>query len=431
LQLSNKVAQSFPKLPLNNGEEIFLEGNMPEIDEEMKETADYAIKSAKDRYKKDLDFSEQSILVVDNILTKIYWGFSGRVDDGGEGGLVYNTALIWGSYLGEYMIFKWGGKWILKGSERIISINNIEFSPIKLVFQKITDHPEYSVEDYINETKRIIYTSVINPQNAQYVSKKSDRFKEQISVKPTKKPIAINRRLVYIVAGILGALIVIAGCITGYSVIRSGGLPAFGILGRVTSTVTETPTQIMMLTATSESTNTPNPTITQLPTYTPLPTNTPIPTLTPSSTFTQIPSSTPTETQTPFIPTNTRRPTLPPTSTPPPPTSTPKPPTAPPPPTNTQPPPVVIESCSVDPSTIPAGNNVTITFSVRFSASGYGFTAVNPHEYPGQGGCSGNDDDGDGVASCDGSSGLLPSSTTANILITTSVGDCSVSYRSQ
>jgi hypothetical protein len=432
LQLSNKVAQSFPKLPLNNGEEIFLEGNMPEIDEEMKETADYAIKSAKDRYKKDLDFSEQSILVVDNILTKIYWGFSGRVDDGGEGGLVYNTALIWGSYLGEYMIFKWGGKWILKGSERIISINNIEFSPIKLVFQKITDHPEYSVEDYINETKRIIYTSVINPQNAQYVSKKSDRFKEQISVKPTKKPIAINRRLVYIVAGILGALIVIAGCITGYSVIRSGGLPAFGILGRVTSTVTETQTQIMMLTATSESTNTPNPTITQLPTYTPQPTNTPIPTFTPSLTFTQIPSSTPTETQTPFIPTNTRRPTLPPTSTPPPPTSTPKPPTAPPPPTNTQPPPPSINSCSVNPSTVNWGEPTPLNFTVQFSAPGYGIEVTNfDPGFPGQDGCSDSNNDGDATASCTGNSGMVAPGTKITVTIQTPLGNCSTSYTAQ
>ncbi|MFZ2098296.1 MAG: hypothetical protein WAV05_16825 [Anaerolineales bacterium] len=433
---------------------------MPELNEEMKQTAEYAIKSARDRFKKELDFSEQSIIVLDNILTKIYWGFSGRTDNVGEGGLVFNTAMIWGSYLGEYMIFKWGGKWILKGADRLISINNIEFSPIKLVYEKITDHPELSVEDYINETKRIIYTSVINPQNAQHISKKTEQLKEQIPVKPTKKPVTINKRSIYIIAGFLGALAIIAVGIMGYVVIQTGGLPAFGLPEEITATDTTTPTQEVLLTATQEYTATPLPSATQLPTHTP--TETPLPSLTPSLTYSQVPSLTPTGTLTPFIPTNTLLPTRSPTSTSARPTSTRKPPTytpvppsntpvhptntsAPPtntsaPPTNTPVPPtstpvpVVVVSCQVNPSIVPAGNNVTITFSVRFSAAGYGFTAVNPHDYPGQGGCSANDgDDGsnDGVASCNGSSGLLPSSTIANILIKTSVGDCTVSYRTQ
>ena len=403
---------------------------MAEINEEMKEMADYAVKSAKDRYKKDLDFSEQSLIVLDNILTKIYWGFSGRTDNGGEGGLVYNTALIWGSYLGEYLIFKWGGNWILKGADRLVSINDIVFSPIKLIYQKISDHPEYSVEDYINDTKRIIYSSVVNPQNVQYLAKKNERIKEQISVKPTKKSVSIDRRTIYIIGGILGALVIIAGLITGYTIIRSGGLPAFGLAKEATSTNTATFTQVPP-TATLQLTDTPVPTITPLPTYTPQPTETPNPTFTSSPTSTEIPSPTPTDTETPFIPTNTPRPTFTRTFTPAPPTRTPIPPTPTnvQPPTSTQPPPVVIESCSVDPSIVPAGKNVTITFTVHFSAPGYGFNAINPHDFPNQGGCNGTDDNGDGIAWCDGSSGLLPSSTIANITITSSVGNCSVSYR--
>lgn len=45
------------------------------------------------------------------------------------------------------MRLKWGGTWMLKGSEELLSITNIEFSPISFVFQKITRHPEYSVEN--------------------------------------------------------------------------------------------------------------------------------------------------------------------------------------------------------------------------------------------------------------------------------------------
>src|SRR4030042_3937938 len=100
---------------------------MSTINDEMKATAEYAIKAAEQRFQQELDYSEQSIATLDNILEQIYWGFSFHPKDEAEGGLIYNTAMIWGSYLGEYLRLKWGGTWTLKGSDRIISITNIEF----------------------------------------------------------------------------------------------------------------------------------------------------------------------------------------------------------------------------------------------------------------------------------------------------------------
>jgi hypothetical protein len=388
---------------------------MPTINDEMKEIAEYAIKTARERYKKDLDFSEQSILILENILSKIYWGFSGRTDENGESGLLYNTALIWGSYLGEYMIFKWGGKWFLEGSDRLVSIHNIVFSPIKLIYQKLSDHPEYSLEDYINDTKRIIYTSVVNPETLDSLAKDNERIREKIAVEPTKKSVNFDRPTLYIIGGVVGAVIILAGFIFIYSRIRPGGLPASGIKNTATNTTTQISTRIFP-TATLRFTNTPIPTVTPLPTYTPLPTETPIPTFTPSPTFTEIPSSTPTETQTP---TNTPYPTLPPTSTPLPPTHPPPAPTV---------PPVVIVSCEVNPSIVEPDINQRITFIVHFSAPGYSFDAQNDSGYPGQSGCSGTDDDGDSVAFCDGMSGEIKAGTTVGVLITSSVGNCPTGY---
>jgi hypothetical protein len=94
------------------------------------------------------------------------------------------------------------------------------------------------------------------------------------------------------------------------------------------------------------------------------------------------------------------------------------------------PPPVVLISCIIDPSTVPVGTNVTITFIAHFSAPGYGFQAVVDSNY-GQSGCSGTDVDGDGMAYCDGSSGVLPVSATVNVTFTSSVGDCVASYSSR
>jgi hypothetical protein len=385
---------------------------MPTVNEEMKEIAEYAVKSARDRYKKNLDFSEQSILILENILTKTFWGFSGHSDENGESGLLYNTALIWGSYLGEYMISKWGGKWFLEGSERLVSINNIAFSPIRLIYQKLSDHPDYSVEDYINDAKRIIYTTVVNPQNMDYLANNNERINEKIAEKPTKKSVNFDRPTQYIIGGGVGGLIILAGFII-YSIVRPGGLPAFGVKNIATHTTTQNST-LVPPTATLRLTDTPIPTLTPLPTITQLPTETPLPTLTSSPTLTKIPSSTPTETQTP---TNTYRP---------PPTSTPVPPTHPPPAPTV--PPVVITSCEVNPSIIEPDFNQRITFVVHFSAPGYSFDAQNDSGYPGQSGCSGSDNDGDSIAFCDGMSGEIKANTAVSVLITSSVGNCSTGY---
>ncbi len=175
---------------------------------------------------------------------------------------------------------------------------------------------------------------------------------------------------------------------------------------------------------TASLTYTPVPTETSLPTYTPPPTRTARPTNTSSPTRTPTITQTPTETPTP-----TRRYTRTPTSTvisnivyP---SSTPIQPTT--------APPVVIESCKVDPITVPVDTSVSITFIVQFSTQvpGYGFEAINNPGYPGQGGCSATDTDGDGMAYCLGSSGAVPASTTVYVTIKSSVGDCVVSYSSR
>jgi len=459
---------------------------MSTINDEMKGTADYAIKASKERFKFELDFSEQSVAQLDIILERIYWGFSSQPKDRWEGGLVYQTAVIWGSYLGEYMRRKWGGTWILNGKDRVLSVLNIQFSPINLVYQKITTHPEYSVKNYIVETEKIINnTPVIYPQPHQSMRENVGQPAKKITSKQSKKIKSKDKRLVYIVASIGAILLLIISCAGGYMLIRTSGISAIGLPVFASITSTDTPIVATLETATSTTENTLVPTETTLPTSTSTPTFTPLPSLTPSQTFTQIYTLTPTKTSTPITPTRTRTPSPTsgqhnPTKTPIPPTVTPQrtatvppqptatvpaqttatvppqltatvppqptatvppqptatvPPqptaTVPQQPTATQPAPVVIDSCEVNPSTVPAGVNVSITFMVHFSAPGYGFDANVGNNYPGQGGCSGADGDGDGLAYCDGSSGELPAGVSEDVSLSSSVGNCVVSYSSK
>jgi hypothetical protein len=577
---------------------------MSNINAEMKASADYAIKSAKERFGQELDFSEESIVKLNNILGQIYWGFSNHPKDEGENGLIFNTAIIWGSYLGEYMRIKWGGTWISKGSERLVSIENNQFSPINFVYQKISSRPETSVEDFLFEykvkshlslfnpqpsqhpseitgqlsqhppefiskpkveddlfdskIKKLLseyhpqtskhpseitpqpkvgddnfeseikkHLSVFNPQSSQHTSEAisqplkhspdvisratqhpseiisqpkvgdelfepkisqpvseikphsfqlqseiisqhkvtdelfepkisqpiSDsnpqpslhisgiinRLKKSISVKQSIKTVTIDKRLIYTIAGIAGILLIVLVSLIGYKIINAGGISAFGLIASATSTNANSSIEITYVTATIYPTITQYPTVTMLPTYTPNPTNTPLPSLTPLMTHTQIATLKPTDTQTPLIPTDTQTPTMSPTSIPYYPTDTPIPPTglpaptatALPAPTATVPAPIVIESCEIDPSTVPIGINVPITFIVHFSANapGYGFEAVIEHVYPEQSGCSGISD-GNGMAYCNGSSGVITKLDTIAVTIHSSVGDCVALYSS-
>jgi hypothetical protein len=405
---------------------------MSNINDEIKATADYAIKSAKEKFGQELDYSDQSIEKLENLLEQAYRSFFNLPKDEKTSNAISRTANIWGNYLGEFMRLKWGGTWILKGSERFISINNIEFSPVGWVYQKITSHPEYSLENYLIDTKRIIYTSVINPQQSQYLSENIGQPKKHISIKRSVIPVTMDKHLLFTLAGIGGILLALVAFIIGFRMFKTGGISAFGLIASATSSNTNIPIENTLGAATSYSINTRHPTATPLPTYPTFPTFTPHPSYTPYLTYTQIATLTPTEMQMSFVPEPTLAPTMSPTSVPVNPTIEPIPPTKLPSPPATGPP-VVIESCEIDPFRVVAGQNVTITFIVHFSSHtpGYGFEAKIDPIYPGQSvGCIGIDKDGDGIAYCNGSSGMLPGSTIVYVILRSSVGDCVATYSS-
>ncbi len=54
---------------------------MSNINDEMKANADNAIKEAKERFGQELDFSEQSIVKLENLLGQIYHSFSNNAKD--------------------------------------------------------------------------------------------------------------------------------------------------------------------------------------------------------------------------------------------------------------------------------------------------------------------------------------------------------------
>ncbi len=389
------------------------------IDEEMKNLANFAIKTAYERYKFTLDYSEKSIVQFEAVLEKIYGGYARLSEDTGEGSLLYNAATIWGSYLGEFMLTRWGGHWATQGSKRLVSIKSIEFSPIDFVYQKIVGNTRDTVDTYLSDIYKKLYRATGGSMQSMFVPVSTHSPGARINQRNKRRFSLTNMSLYAIIATFSTIIIILIALTFGFIRLLNSGIKSSEMFEVIIPTGT----------ATSTNTSTPVPsfTITMLPTYTPQPTNTPHPTktATPSTTptFTPTPTSTDTSTptKTPYIPPDTKTPTrtqvIPTTK-----------PTQPPPPSDTPVPPVIIESCSVNPSTIDPGYTVILKFSARFSSPGYGFsTTLNP-SWPGANGCAAIDTKGDGSASCDGTSGMLPSSSTVTVTFNSPVGNCTATY---
>lgn len=413
---------------------------MTNINDEMKAYADAAVATAKQSYGIDLDYSEQSIVKLDNLLGLVYWDFFNRSKKEREKGDLSNAATLWGGYLGETMRLKWGGTWISRGSERLVSIKKIEFSPISIVYQKIKKDPDCSVKDYLNKLEEAIILSPIASKQAEDSvgnNGKFDvgKFKRLMLVDKLKTRVENHKDRVYGLAGL--------GLIVLFTVLLLNGIRNDGSLLSLFFSPTRSSPNFTIKNTLAVATLTSRPVHVELPTLNPYftpystlridPTNTPVNTATPTGVKVPIvPARTPTSLISP-TPTIFKSATAPPIVLPTP-TSTKRPPTATlPQPTATEAIPVVIDSCEVDPSSVPVNNNVTLTFIVHFSppTANMGFKVEFDPAYPDQVGCIGNDNDGDGLAFCDGSSGTLPESATVHVTFITSVGNCVASYKSR
>lgn len=197
-------------------------GFMTNINDEMKAAATYIIKATREKFGQELDFSKESIIKLDSFLEQAYQSLSSRAKDDKTKASISRTANAWGSYLGEFIRLKWGGTWIMKGSERILSIKNIDFHPIGFVYQKIVNHPEYSVSQYLSEVERKISPQSIYSPQPQTILENVGRPKRQTHVNQPQNTVTIDKKIIFAIVGICGFLCILATCVVGFIIFNSG-----------------------------------------------------------------------------------------------------------------------------------------------------------------------------------------------------------------
>jgi hypothetical protein len=61
---------------------------------------------------------------------------------------IQKTARVWGSYLGELMRRKWGGEWVVSGTDIKLIIRGKSYSPFQHIYQRITIGQQYDTNKY-------------------------------------------------------------------------------------------------------------------------------------------------------------------------------------------------------------------------------------------------------------------------------------------
>lgn len=143
------------------------------VNDQLKQIAAYAVQTAADKFGQSLDYTENSLDRFEILLQQAHQLYRSQV----EGKSVSEEALrrttrVWGIYLGELVRRKWGGEWVVNGTDIRLVINGKSYAPLQLVYKRITQGPQYDTRKYIAAVTADLAgaSKVVQPTPARPVS---------------------------------------------------------------------------------------------------------------------------------------------------------------------------------------------------------------------------------------------------------------------
>ncbi len=122
-----------------------------------------AVDFARQHLQVSLDFSEESLRQVEEILGGLHntlpKGVLGRIlKRGPTPNQIQQMATMWGGYVGEVIRRRWGGQWstesqIQSGAVITLHIGTMEISPPHKVYKRLTNGPEDNIWHYYQVLK--------------------------------------------------------------------------------------------------------------------------------------------------------------------------------------------------------------------------------------------------------------------------------------
>jgi hypothetical protein len=155
----------------------------------IKTFADYAVKAAKERFGRNLDYTEDSLQQLEALLEQAYKRFSELSKQGSTAEKsIQLTTKIWGSYLGEFIRHKFGGSWQRQDVDYFIVINHVHLTPYSFVRQRITSNPNYSAVQYYKEVTSGLTASHNETPNASQQLSDLENTRQGLRNETSKEP---------------------------------------------------------------------------------------------------------------------------------------------------------------------------------------------------------------------------------------------------
>jgi len=149
-----------------------------DINDEMRQAAEYAVRIAKEKFGLDLDFSEASLPRLEKTVNQIYQQFNNNKEAGRilNDKVLNQTASVWGSYLGELMRGKLGGNWIIEEPRRWLVVKGIKVYPIEYVYFRITGQNQINIQQYIDTVAKKFSIQKVDPIQPTLVKGSKSKF---------------------------------------------------------------------------------------------------------------------------------------------------------------------------------------------------------------------------------------------------------------
>jgi hypothetical protein len=117
--------------------------------------ADEAVKMGRKRFEMELDFSENSLQKVEQILAHL----ANEMPESAGKTAIDEMSKVWGGYVGEVVRRRWGGEWTVgyyPGGQFLIitlNVNGSKLFPSMKVNRRLTEGPQENVWDFYKTVK--------------------------------------------------------------------------------------------------------------------------------------------------------------------------------------------------------------------------------------------------------------------------------------
>jgi hypothetical protein len=129
----------------------------------MHQLANNAIITAQDKFNINLDFTENNLQQLENLLQQAHERYKKATNSEYFPNIsIENTVRIWGSYLGEVVRHSLGGDWIVDQKNVFLQIGLRRLDPLGQVRSRIVEGPQFNIQSYFQQVKSGIPKEIIN-----------------------------------------------------------------------------------------------------------------------------------------------------------------------------------------------------------------------------------------------------------------------------